>query len=68
LKAATLDVFEKEPLPVESPLWAHPHVTVTPHNAAVSEPEATARYIADQIRRYEAGELFQNTVDRKRGY
>ncbi|MXQ11597.1 2-hydroxyacid dehydrogenase [Microvirga makkahensis] len=68
LKAATLDVFEKEPLPENSPLWEHPRVTITPHNAAVSEPEATARYIADQIRRYEAGEPFQNVVDRTRGY
>lgn len=68
LKAVTLDVFEKEPLPEASPLWSHPRVTITPHNAAVSEPEATARYIADQIRRHEAGEAFQNTVDRVRGY
>jgi len=68
LKAATLDVFEKEPLPEDSPLWEHPRVTITPHNAAVSEPEATARYIADQIRRHEAGKPFQNIVDRARGY
>jgi glyoxylate/hydroxypyruvate reductase A len=34
----------------------------------VSEPEATALYIAKQILRYEAGEPFQNLVDRKRGY
>ncbi|WP_230530318.1 2-hydroxyacid dehydrogenase [Microvirga roseola] len=68
LKAATLDVFEVEPLPQDSPLWLHPRVTVTPHNAAVSEPEATARYIAEQIRRHEAGEPFQNVVDRGRGY
>jgi len=68
LKAATLDVFEREPLPENSRLWEHPRVTITPHNAAVSEPEATARYIADQIRRYEAGEPLQNVVDRARGY
>ncbi|SCZ10460.1 2-hydroxyacid dehydrogenase [Microvirga guangxiensis] len=68
LKAATLDVFEKEPLPEDSPLWSHPRVTVTPHNSAVSEPEATARYIAKQILRYEAGEAFENVVDRVRGY
>ncbi|NBJ11760.1 2-hydroxyacid dehydrogenase [Microvirga arsenatis] len=68
LKAATLDVFETEPLPEDSPLWTHPRVTVTPHNSATSEPEATARYIAQQIRRHEAGEPFENVVDKKRGY
>ena len=68
LQAATLDVFETEPLPKGSPLWTHPRVTVTPHNSATSEPEATARYIAQQIRRYEGGEPFENVVDRKRGY
>jgi glyoxylate/hydroxypyruvate reductase len=68
LKAATLDVFQVEPLPQDSPLWTHPQVTVTPHNSAVSDPEMTARYIADQIRRHESGDPFQNVVDRKRGY
>jgi glyoxylate/hydroxypyruvate reductase A len=68
LKAATLDVFEVEPLPQDSPLWTHPRVTVSPHDAATSEPEATARYIADQIRRHEAGQPLQNVVDKARGY
>lgn len=68
LHAATLDVFETEPLPEDSPLWMHARVTVTPHNSATSEPEATARYIAQQIRRHEAGETFENVVDRVRGY
>jgi glyoxylate/hydroxypyruvate reductase A len=68
LGSATLDVFETEPLPPDSPLWGHPRVRVTPHNAAVSEPDATARYIVDQIRRYERGEPLQNQVDPARGY
>ena len=68
LKAATLDVFETEPLPAESPLWRHPAVTITPHNAAISEPNAICARIADQIRRFEAGEPLDNVVDREVGY
>lgn len=68
LKAATLDVFETEPLPADSPLWTHPGVTITPHNAADSEPGAISRYIAGEIARFEAGEPLRNLVDRSRGY
>ncbi|PSC06237.1 glyoxylate/hydroxypyruvate reductase A [Alsobacter soli] len=68
LASATLDVFETEPLPQDSPLWVHPRVTVTPHNAAMSEPEAVVSLVAEQIRRYEAGEPFQHLVDRGTGY
>jgi glyoxylate/hydroxypyruvate reductase len=68
LRAATLDVFESEPLAADSPLWTHPAVTVTPHNAAMSDPESIGAQIADQIRRYEAGEPLRNVVDRRAGY
>jgi glyoxylate/hydroxypyruvate reductase len=68
LKAATLDVFETEPLPADSPLWAHPAVTVTPHNAAMSDPESVGAQVAEQIRRYESGEPLRNVVDRGAGY
>jgi len=68
LKGATLDVFETEPLPPASPLWSHPAVTITPHNAAMSEPEAIASLITAQIRRLEAGEPLQHVVDPTRGY
>lgn len=68
LKAASLDVFETEPLPAASPLWTHPAVTVTPHVAAESDPAAIVRLIADQIRRLESGLPLQHRVHRGRGY
>jgi glyoxylate/hydroxypyruvate reductase len=68
LYAASLDVFETEPLPVSSALWAHPRVVVTPHNAAESDPGAIARYTLRQMRAQQAGEPLEHLVDRVRGY
>jgi len=68
LHAATLDVFETEPLSPESPLWSHPKVTVTPHCAADSDPEVICAYVARQIERHKAGQPLDNLVDRARGY
>ena len=68
LYAASLDVFEAEPLPHSSPLWSHPHVLVTPHNAAESAPAAIVRYTLRQMVAAKRGEPLENIVDRRREY
>jgi glyoxylate/hydroxypyruvate reductase A len=68
LWAASLDVFDPEPLALTSQLWAHPRAFVTPHIAADSEPEAMSGYVIKQIRRHEQGLPLDMTVDRGRGY
>ena len=68
LYAASLDVFETEPLPAESRLWRHPRVIITPHIAAESTVEAIASYFLSHVRRVEAGEAPQNVVDPLLGY
>jgi glyoxylate/hydroxypyruvate reductase A len=68
LYAATLDVFEEEPLPETSPLWTHPRVTVTPHNSALSDPRAINGFILRQIKRHRAGEPLEHVTDPSKGY
>jgi glyoxylate/hydroxypyruvate reductase A len=68
LGEAVLDVFETEPLPQDSPLWSHPHVVVSPHNAAMSAPDAIGQLVVRQIERIEAGESLLHQVEIKRGY
>jgi len=68
LSAPTLDVFATEPLAGTSPLWAHPKITVTPHNAALSDARSMALNMLKQIERFERGLPFENVVDRGAGY
>jgi glyoxylate/hydroxypyruvate reductase A len=68
LSGATLDVFQQEPLPQDSPLWRHPKVTVTPHNAGDISPRIFAPNVMAQIERFERGLPLANLVDRSRGY
>jgi glyoxylate/hydroxypyruvate reductase A len=68
LAAATLDVFQTEPLPADSPFWSHPKVTLSPHNAADTDADTISAYVADQIAVFERGGALTNVVDRKTGY
>ncbi|MFY0615152.1 MAG: glyoxylate/hydroxypyruvate reductase A [Hyphomicrobiaceae bacterium] len=68
LYAASLDVFETEPLPSDSPLWEHERIVVTPHNAAESANESITRYFLRQVERLENGQPLENVVDPQVGY
>lgn len=70
LSAYVGDVFVPEPLPSSSPLWRHPKVVVTPHNAAVTQPEDVVEAFAANLDRYEAGGVgaLKNIFDWENGY
>ena len=68
LGAASLDVFETEPLPASSPLWAIENCYITPHVAAISDEKSGVRYFTGIIKSHEAGGALINVVDRSRGY
>jgi phosphoglycerate dehydrogenase-like enzyme len=66
LAGAYLDVFEKEPLPADSPLWDMPNVFVTPHNSsAASGNDARVQAIfLDNLERWARGAPLVNEVPR----
>jgi glyoxylate/hydroxypyruvate reductase A len=68
LGEATLDVFEKEPLPAGHPLWSLPNVLITPHLASITVPALAARDVAESIRRVRQGLPPLHEVDPARGY
>jgi phosphoglycerate dehydrogenase-like enzyme len=71
LRGAVLDVFRREPLPAESPLWGLASVVVTPHVSGVS-PRAFWRreldLFIDNWHRFARGEPMRNVVDKAAGY
>ena len=70
IAAAALDVFEKEPLPAESPLWDIENVIISPHISGGTEiyNVRAVEIFAENIRRYLDGQPLRNIVDPARGY
>ena len=67
---AALDVFPKEPLPADSPLWDVPNLLITPHTAALTDKLWERHYalFSENLRRYLAGEPLLAVVDKRKGY
>lgn len=68
LRGAALDVFEREPLPPESPLWDHPLVTLSPHISGPSTLDATLAGFLESLAAVERGDRPRLAVDPGRGY
>jgi phosphoglycerate dehydrogenase-like enzyme len=68
--AAALDVFEREPLPADSPLWGMENVLITPHMAGFRPDhwDAVVDLFAENLRRFDAGRELLNIVNKKEGY
>jgi len=70
LRGAALDVFAKEPLPVDSPFWTMPNVIVSPHSAStvVQENDRIVDLFIDNLGRFFDGRPMLNLFDHTRKY
>lgn len=70
LAGAVLDVFDKEPLPADSPWWTTKNTIILPH-LSCDDPRYIARLFDFWFSNFErllAGKKLRNIVDRKLGY
>jgi glyoxylate/hydroxypyruvate reductase A len=68
LRGVMLDVFKKEPLPSESPLWNHPKIKITPHIASITNAKSVAPQVVQNYKNMLGKTKLSNLVDRTKGY
>ena len=72
LASAALDVFKKEPLPVDSPLFETPNLLITPHCAGMFVMEYSRHknfeMFFENLQNYISGKPLKHVVDKKREY
>jgi phosphoglycerate dehydrogenase-like enzyme len=70
IAGAALDVFDFEPLPASSPLWAMENVSITPHYSGMAEGlwVKVTELFCENAKRYKDGKRMLGVVDRKKGY
>ncbi|WP_110706985.1 glyoxylate/hydroxypyruvate reductase A [Salinicola sp. CR57] len=68
LSAAVVDVLGQEPPAPDHPFWHHDRILMTPHVAAMTQPETAFPVLLDNLRRHQRGEPMSGQIDRQRGY
>jgi phosphoglycerate dehydrogenase-like enzyme len=70
IHGAALDVFEVEPLPPDSPLWAMDNVLISAHTADHTKTwlNDAVVFFLEQLGRWRRGEPLKNVVDKRAGY
>ena len=70
IAGAALDVFPKEPLAADSPLWDVPNLLITPHTAGLTDKIWERHHVlfSENLRRFLKGEPLLALVDKKKGY
>ncbi len=70
IAAASLDVFQTEPVPASHPFWGMENVHMSAHMCGDTTGwrDSLARQFQTNLLRWKAGEQLANVVDKQRGY
>jgi D-2-hydroxyacid dehydrogenase (NADP+) len=70
IAGAALDVFDKEPLASDSPLWGLDNLLITPHTAGMTEKLWERQYVlfSENLHRYLSGQPLLALVNKQSGY
>lgn len=68
IRAAVIDVYKTEPLPIQHPFWGTPNLLMTNHTAATSQPELVFTIFKNNLIKQLAGLPLDSTINLKQGY